>query len=106
MSLPVIGISDSYRVFEVQLPTPRRRIPIGSSSQCDLRINDISISRCHAFIVLEDGTYRVSDNNSAMGTTANGELLGPNEIREIASISAVLGFCFAIPDFGFTVSSI
>ena len=43
-------------------------IKIGRGVGTDLRINDISVSRVHAIIRLENGTFSLEDNNSKFGT--------------------------------------
>lgn len=34
----------------------------------DIRINDISVSRCHAFLKLDKGEFFLDDSNSKFGT--------------------------------------
>lgn len=43
-------------------------IKIGRGVDTDLRINDISVSRIHAFIKLENGVFYLEDNQSKFGT--------------------------------------
>lgn len=43
-------------------------IKIGRGVDTDLRINDISVSRVHAFIKLENGSFYLEDNHSKFGT--------------------------------------
>jgi len=43
-------------------------IKLGRGHECDLRENDISVSRLHAFIKYEDGRFIITDNNSKFGT--------------------------------------
>jgi len=43
-------------------------IKFGRGHECDLRENDISVSRLHAFIKYNDGKFTVIDNNSKFGT--------------------------------------
>lgn len=43
-------------------------IKIGRGVDTDLRINDISVSRVHAMIKLENGAFYLEDNNSKFGT--------------------------------------
>lgn len=51
-------------------------IRIGRSRDSELRIEDISVSRIHAFIKLTDKGYMLEDNKSKFGTLF---LLGPEE---------------------------
>lgn len=43
-------------------------ISIGRGHQCEIRINDISVSRQHAQIILRDGQFRILDKGSKFGT--------------------------------------
>jgi len=47
---------------------PNQQIKLGRGHECDLRENDISVSRLHAFIRYQDGHFNISDNNSKFGT--------------------------------------
>lgn len=40
----------------------------GRGHDCDIRITDISVSRCHALIKLDKGNFYLEDNNSKFGT--------------------------------------
>jgi len=44
------------------------QVKMGRGHECDLRENDISVSRLHAFIKYQDGKFIVFDNNSKFGT--------------------------------------
>ncbi|MBN1653278.1 MAG: FHA domain-containing protein [Deltaproteobacteria bacterium] len=78
-------LSVSFRVVEMEFPLLRGTLSLGSSSSCDIQINDESISRHHANLFMAEGTYSISDNDSAMGTKVNGELLRPEEVSIITS---------------------
>jgi pSer/pThr/pTyr-binding forkhead associated (FHA) protein len=41
---------------------------MGRGHESDLRINDISVSRCHALIKFKDGKFLLEDNVSKFGT--------------------------------------
>jgi pSer/pThr/pTyr-binding forkhead associated (FHA) protein len=41
---------------------------MGRGHESDLRINDISVSRLHAFIKFKDGRFLLEDNTSKFGT--------------------------------------
>jgi len=43
-------------------------IKLGRGHECDLRENDISVSRLHAFIRFHNGEFLITDNNSKFGT--------------------------------------
>jgi pSer/pThr/pTyr-binding forkhead associated (FHA) protein len=78
-------------VLEVQLldgsirkfPLRKSSTSIGRSSRSDLTILDRSLSRQHARIFLEDGSWWVEDLGSRNGTLHNGRPVkeGPVEIR-------------------------
>lgn len=46
----------------------RSTFKLGRGHEADLRINDISVSRCHAFIKFKNGKFLLEDNNSKFGT--------------------------------------
>lgn len=41
---------------------------MGRGHESDLRINDISVSRCHALIKFKDNRFLLEDNLSKFGT--------------------------------------
>lgn len=45
-------------------------IKIGRGSESDMKITDISVSRCHAFIKFKKGKFYLEDHNSKFGTLA------------------------------------
>jgi hypothetical protein len=44
------------------------QIKLGRGHECDLRENDISVSRLHAYIKFANGIFTIVDNNSKFGT--------------------------------------
>jgi len=44
------------------------QIKMGRGHECDLRENDISVSRLHAYIKYNNGKFTIIDNNSKFGT--------------------------------------
>jgi pSer/pThr/pTyr-binding forkhead associated (FHA) protein len=40
----------------------------GRGHEADIRINDVSVSRCHAIIKFKDGRFYLEDNFSKFGT--------------------------------------
>ena len=44
------------------------QLQIGRGNDCDIRINDISVSRCHALIVMRNGRIFIKDTQSKFGT--------------------------------------
>jgi hypothetical protein len=49
----------------------KTNIRLGRGHDSDIRITDISVSRCHALIKLEKGKFYLEDNNSKFGTLVN-----------------------------------
>lgn len=41
---------------------------MGRGHACDMRINDISVSRVHSIIQFQDNQFRIFDNDSKFGT--------------------------------------
>ena len=58
-ALPLPGQGDAYRV-------------VGRSRQCDVVVDDPSVSRAHAALVLFGGQWFVWDRHSTNGTRVNG----------------------------------
>lgn len=50
------------------LEATRELIKIGRGHNCEVRVSDISVSRMHAFIKYEEGSFLIIDNNSKFGT--------------------------------------
>jgi len=48
------------------------RVLIGRTDQCDITINDSSVSRKHASIERKDGRFLLQDLKSTNGTSVNG----------------------------------
>jgi len=46
----------------------KNSIKLGRGSDSDIRISDISVSRCHAIVTLRSNGYFVEDNTSKFGT--------------------------------------
>lgn len=51
------------------------RVLIGRTDQCDITINDSSVSRKHASIESKDGRFLLQDLKSTNGTQVNGEFI-------------------------------
>jgi pSer/pThr/pTyr-binding forkhead associated (FHA) protein len=52
-----------------------KRVLIGRTDQCDITINDSSVSRKHASIERQDGRFLLQDLKSKNGTLVNGKLI-------------------------------
>jgi hypothetical protein len=59
------GITRGIHVIKME---NKNNIRLGRAHDSDIRITDISVSRCHAFIKLEKGNFYLDDNNSKFGT--------------------------------------
>jgi pSer/pThr/pTyr-binding forkhead associated (FHA) protein len=56
-----------------EYPLSERRLLIGRGEECDIALNDTSVSRVHADIELDaGGRYRISDQQSSNGVRVNG----------------------------------
>jgi len=75
----------SFRVIEMEFLSDTGKLSIGSSSSCDVQINDESVSRHHAELFVKNGVYAIADSDSALGTTLNGDLLRPGDVKSIRS---------------------
>ena len=79
------GGADQYRVAPLRPRPPRLigTISVGCSSSCDVQINDVSLSKVHAYAERQGVTYMLWDNDSSAGTTVNGVRLEPGQKREL-----------------------
>jgi len=77
------------KTFYVVMATENDLIRLGRGHDCDVKINDISASRFHAFIKLSYGRFFLGDNGSKFGTLA----LIKNDfvIRPYSNISIQIG---------------
>ena len=46
----------------------KHEFKLGRGHESEVRINDISVSRCHALIRYKDDGFYIEDNNSKFGT--------------------------------------
>ena len=60
---------NTSRIIHIIRPSQQKLVfKLGRGHESDLRINDISVSRCHAKIKLENGRFTLEDNQSKFGT--------------------------------------
>lgn len=60
---------NNSRIIHIISPTPGKTVfKLGRGHESDLRINDISVSRCHTKIKFERGKFLLEDNQSKFGT--------------------------------------
>src|SRR5438874_9560788 len=74
---PALGVVARQGMAWLEQPSGERRyvqseLRIGRGEQNDLRLNDASVSRHHAFLRRVDGRYLLSDVGSQNGTFVNG----------------------------------
>ncbi len=55
-------------------------IKIGRSQECELKINDSSVSRMHARVIIDNGDVIIEDLNSANGTYVNNQRVKQSKI--------------------------
>jgi pSer/pThr/pTyr-binding forkhead associated (FHA) protein len=65
-------------------------LSIGRTSKADLVIDQPTVSRIHAEILLRDDGYCVSDRGSYNGTMLNNRVLDPNEVAALSDGDVVV----------------
>jgi len=63
-----INSETSKMMILLSLSSEDNQIKLGRGHECDLRENDISVSRLHAYIKYKEGKFTIYDNNSKFGT--------------------------------------
>jgi hypothetical protein len=67
------------RIFEIR----GDRLTIGRSRDSDIYLEDLAVSRLHAIVYRDpSGQYLVRDENSANGTTVNGQRINDHVLEE------------------------
>ena len=60
---------NTSRIIHIIRPGPDKdTFKLGRGHESDLRINDISVSRCHTLIKFKEGRFLLEDNTSKFGT--------------------------------------
>jgi hypothetical protein len=54
---------------------------VGRSSVCDVRLDDVTVSRLHARLIFRDGAWVVQDLRSRNGTVLNGSRVVRSQLR-------------------------
>ena len=81
-----VGPTDWYVVFDLVSKTPATaRISLGCSSSCDVRLDDASISRVHAWVTATSHGHYLEDADSSAGTAINGSTLEQSQIVQLKS---------------------
>jgi hypothetical protein len=73
------GLSDVYK--EVKYTLDKEEFVIGRLPQCDLVINEETISARHAKIIRKENHFEILDLNSTNGTFVNGEKIDTKALR-------------------------
>lgn len=69
--------------------TNKFSVRLGRGHESDVRISDISVSRCHAIIKFQEGRFILDDNNSKFGTLV--EITGPIAINPEIPLEVQIG---------------
>jgi len=65
----------ALRIGDTLHPLTGREVRVGRSRNCEIRVDDDSVSRVHAAFVVRDGAATLSDLGSSNGTWVNDERL-------------------------------
>lgn len=88
---PVLGLPPARRDLEIYPLAKRPGTPfvdlitVGRTGDNDLQLDDMSVSRFHAFFRLRHGRWFVCDAGSSNGTRIGGKILKPRTELEIRS---------------------
>jgi len=83
---------EGTREISLTLKPGGKRLNVGRASDNDLSLNDVSVSKIHAAVVLnQQGTLLVADTGSTNGTFINGRRISYGEARVIED-GDVVGF--------------
>jgi hypothetical protein len=86
------SLRDGYREIPLTLKPGGRRLSVGRAADSELSLNDASVSKIHAALVMnQDGTLLVADTGSTNGTYINGRRIAYGEARQIND-GDVVGF--------------
>jgi len=77
------------RGIHVIMLTNKCTVKLGRGHDSDVRISDISVSRCHAIIKYTDGQFVLEDNNSKFGTLI--QVQDKFEIQPDSSVAVQIG---------------
>jgi pSer/pThr/pTyr-binding forkhead associated (FHA) protein len=86
----VMPLEDGYQA--VALPLPKnadRRISLGRAEDCDVVINDVSVSRVHAYLEHDGTAWSIVDGGSTAGTQLNDRLIPSGEPRKLAPLDRI-----------------
>jgi len=87
-----VTMRDTTREVHLIFKAGGRRLNVGRASDNDLSLNDSSVSKIHAALVMnQQGTLLVADTGSTNGTYINGRRISYGESRPIEE-GDVVGF--------------
>ena len=65
-----------------EYPVTSRRVVLGRSRECDIRVPDANVSRRHAELRQEGATYWIVDLDSTNGTEVNGRRVDRSKVMD------------------------
>ena len=87
---------NTSRIIHIIKPNDKKdSFKLGRGHESDLRINDISVSRCHAIIKFKENKFQLEDNLSKFGTLVlikERTLLMPNYNKAVQIGRTVINF--------------
>jgi len=87
-----VNLRDSSREIPLSLKPGGKRLNVGRAADSELSLNDASVSKIHAALVMnQEGTLLVADTGSTNGTYINGRRIAYGEARPIND-GDVVGF--------------
>jgi pSer/pThr/pTyr-binding forkhead associated (FHA) protein len=87
-----VKLRDKSRETPLHFKAGGKRLNVGRAADSDLSLNDASVSKIHAALVMNhEGTLMVADTGSTNGTYINGRRIGYGEARQIED-GDVVGF--------------
>ena len=66
-SMP-IDKNSSRMIHMLSVSESKQDFKLGRGHESEVRINDISVSRCHAILKYKEDGFYIEDNNSKFGT--------------------------------------
>ena len=69
----VFASQESDNKWDILTLGEQQEINIGRDESCDIVLPHISVSKCHAKIIKEQGHYYIADNNSTNGVAVNNQ---------------------------------
>jgi len=79
LRMPTFIVVEEGETRNLSLDKPA--ITLGRSSQCDIPVKDIRVSRTHCTFLVKDGTVTVRDEGSQNGTFVNGALVEKKPLK-------------------------